>query len=221
MKLGIRLMHQFGVSESLIGDVVERSRTQSALWFLRQVVFAVAARAVHDIADHTWFAMQTLATAWIVGFLFEMVVGELVGALVGALANSDAGYALLISPWGWWHWPEVTIHCLSNAVLGMVLMRLRPRHSAAALILWMTSPLPFATFFAWSRVRMLNAGVAGGWRGFPADWVGWGGHHPPAFIHTFQFVMLVHFLVYSVAAPICVLLGGLWACRRAQSVVTS
>jgi len=211
MNRAIRLMQRFGVPESLIGDLVERRRTHSVLWFCRQVALAVLATGVHDIVEHTWFALRTLVTAWIVEFLFQMVVAN---ALRWFWWNTDVGYALLIRPTGWFHLPELMVHCVLMLALGTALMRLTRRHRAAVLLLWTTSPLPFAALFAWNQIRYFNSGVAGGWRGFPPDWVGYGGHPPPPFIQSFQFAVLVTLCGASIVAPLCVLLGGLWGGER-------
>jgi len=157
MNRAIRLMQRFGVPESLIGDLVERRRTHSVLWFCRQVALAVLATGVHDIVEHTWFALRTLVTAWIVGFLFQMVVAN---ALRWFWWNTDVGYALLIRPTGWFHLPELMVHCVLMLALGTALMRLTRRHRAAVLLLWTTSPLPFAALFAWNQIRYFNSGVA-------------------------------------------------------------
>jgi len=99
-------------------------------------------------------------------------------------------------------------------------MRVTRRHRAGVLLLWMTAPLPFTTLLTWNSVRMLNAGVAGGWRGYPPDWVGWGGHAHP-FIQSFQFALLLHFLTSSIVAPWCVLFGGLWGGGRDRQIASA
>jgi hypothetical protein len=217
MRSAIGLMQRFGVPESLIGDLVERQRTHSALWFCRQSALAVLLTGGHEIVEHKWFAMRTLPTGWIVGSLVNMVVAL---ALQAVQWTTDLGYALLIRPSGWYHLPQLIVHCVLMLGLGTAVMRLTRRHRAGVLLVWMTSPLPFATLTAWNDIRMLNAGVAGGWRGFPPDWVGWGGQ-PAPFIQTFQFAMLLILVVFSILAPLCVLLGGLWSGERHNSVVSS
>jgi len=202
----LQCMQRFGVPESLIGDLVERQRTHSALWFCRQSVVAVLVTGGREIVEHKWFAMRTLVAGWIVGYLLIAIVAR---ALHAVQWTTDLGYALLIRPTGWYHLPELIIECVVMLLLGTVVMRVTLQHRAAALLLWMTAPLPFATLAVLNYIHMLNAGLGGGWRGFPSE----------PFIQSFRFVMLIQVLAFSIAAPMCVLLGGLWSGARSRELV--
>ena len=57
-----RLMQQFGVDDSLIGDVLEQCRAgRSAVWLWRQTIIAVAQQIVSGVQQHP---LQVAARTW-------------------------------------------------------------------------------------------------------------------------------------------------------------
>src|SRR5438105_4396235 len=52
MKLASGLMSRFGVPQPLIGDLVERSRGRSRLWYWRQALAAIVLNAVNAAREH-------------------------------------------------------------------------------------------------------------------------------------------------------------------------
>src|SRR5207249_7815423 len=105
-------------------------------------------------------------------------------------------------------------------VAGALVARWTPRYRAAVLFVWMTAPLLPAALWAWRIGHWLQAGLWGGWGGFPADWAGWGGHPPEPFIQSFQFGLLMEMLVLSVGMPFSILLGGLIGARPEREAPT-
>ncbi len=70
MRLAFWLMDRFGVSEPLVGDLLEeRSRQNSAFWLWRQTFVAILRTVARDMRSHRWLAARAVITGWVVGQL--------------------------------------------------------------------------------------------------------------------------------------------------------
>jgi hypothetical protein len=63
MNVAISLMHRLRVSQPLIGDLVERSRGRSRLWFWRQALGAIALTATRAIIERPTDALRSAAVS--------------------------------------------------------------------------------------------------------------------------------------------------------------
>lgn len=126
--------------------------------------------------------------------VFEICLG-VANAVYDSAANWASTWTVTSVTLGelWWLYrvPLLTMWCLGSGVTGYLVTRLR-RHRAAALFIWATSPLPWATVWALPIWRLGH--VLPFFRGFP---------------------VLINAMVLFLVLPICILLGGVWGVRPA------
>ena len=127
--------------EALIGDLIERyQRRQSALWYWRQAVTAIVARAINDVREHVGLTLRAIAVwyllAWLAGQLALLAYSQLglwmwnwtIAHDLDLLRVLWFGRPRWISP------PFLLMACVNQAIIGWIIARLHRDHRAAALL---------------------------------------------------------------------------------------
>lgn len=129
MRPAVWLMDRFGVSEILVGDLVEeRSRKHSTLWLWRQVLVAIAGTVAGDIRAHKWLAIRAVVLGWGVGqfvapfrrILIPLMSGRWVWLSEGWLDNA-LGFPVMPLPF-------MIVMSAGAVITGLVVARLHRGH---------------------------------------------------------------------------------------------
>jgi hypothetical protein len=159
MRPAVWLMDRFGVSEILVGDLVEeRSRKHSTLWLWRQVLVAIAGTVAGDIRAHKWLAIRAVVLGWGVGqfvapfrrILIPLMSGRWVWLSEGWLDNA-LGFPVMPLPF-------MIVMSAGAVITGLVVARLHRGHEMSMVFAYIGALLLFYTFgFFNSLARGLQA----------------------------------------------------------------
>ena len=161
------------------------------MWYRRQVLAAILAGNVHDLAAHKMLALRAVTIGWTLYFLFSFPV-----TWAGSMAeNWLRQHVILCDPGSFscQFWlnqlsAELLIY-VAAAVSGGIVARLHHKHWVAMLSVYAASVLLFECgMVAW----MVSRGV------------------PPVPVSRATLIV-ANFTV--VVRPFCIVLGGMWAAR--------
>jgi hypothetical protein len=193
-RLATWLLQRFGVTESTIGDVIERFQTkQSARWFWRQSVSAVRVTIFRDIQENRAAAIRAVivgcAIQWLLLFMLRdsvRIIGNMPGQAVWNWTVEN-GFDGLRSLWfgarGRSGAPVLLTLCLVSGVTGWLVGVLhRSRSAVMATAYAASTPILVAVWlYGESNIIRLTSALA--------------------FNATFLLLVI----------PLCALVGGLWA----------
>ena len=176
------LFERLDMDVALLGDLVEEHERRSAIWYWRQVLFAVWAGMWSAIRDHRVLALRAVAT----GFVMEYSLLFLWKHLTSPF-NGDGLPMMTIATWAW----NLSLVVLTQTATGWVVARTHRVHRIAMVFAFL------ACFFLWYfgpqlfwAIRML------------VDW----DRIDPA-VHPY----VLYTLVYIFLAVFSVLFGGILA----------
>jgi hypothetical protein len=178
--------------ESLVGDLIEQYRQgRSGIWYWRQVLAAILAGNMYDLAAHKMLALRALTIGWTLYYLFSFLV-----TWAGRIAeNWVSQQVMLCEPDSFWcqFWlnqfsVEILIY-VAGAVSGGIVARLHHKYWVAMLSLYAASVLLFECgMIGWMVSRSV----------------------PPVPIPR---VALFVANLTVVVRPLSVFVGGMWAVR--------
>jgi hypothetical protein len=96
MRPALWLMDRFGVSEALVGDLLEgQYRHRSRLRFWRQTIVAILNATRHDVLGHGALALRAVLVGWTLHWLIAQCRRPAVQLM--------AGWAWKVNLWLTWH----------------------------------------------------------------------------------------------------------------------
>ena len=190
MKWAITLMERFGVPQPLIGDLVERGRSHSLVWLLRQALAVIVMNAVAAAREHPADALRAAtvsAAALLISYESILKLYLLVsrGPFVDQFPNHSRAF---FYAWHIYALPLNTLWCMAAALSGWLAVRFAGHHRATFVLIAVAVQLPLIL-----------------WWGLPIAFGSISNNLP------FKFALgwLFDAAVILVAMPLCTLAGGL------------
>jgi hypothetical protein len=126
-------------NEPLTGDLVESSRHRSAVWFWRQVLFIILARATFGLRTHPRPTLQallvSLALLALLGF-HAVVAANLLNHL---LVLNDVNWMETTGRYQRWQLPSTLLAFVAAALIGRIVGRFHRDHRIAAVLAFSAS----------------------------------------------------------------------------------
>ena len=195
MKLASGLMSRFGVPQPLIGDLVERSRGRSRLWYWRQALAAIVLNAVNAAREHpTGVLRVTTLSAATLFISYESILKLYLLASRGPFVDQFPNHSrAFFYAWHIYALPLNTLWCMAAALSGWLAVRLAGHHRSTFVLVAVAVQLPLI----W-------------WWGLPIAFGSIRNDLPLKFALGWLFDTVV----ILVAMPLCTLAGGLLGASR-------
>lgn len=142
MRPALWLMDRFGVSEALVGDLLEgQYRHRSRLRFWRQTIVAILNATRHDVLGHGALALRAVLVGWTLHWLIAQCRRPAVQLM--------AGWAWKVNLWLTWHLGVyipvslLIVEGLGAIITGWTVSRLHRPYSMPMVLVYVATVLVF------------------------------------------------------------------------------